>query len=115
MSFQLARHADAEGAALWIAKGDYVTKKMKTWNEHCSWNFEAKMLLLEAEKKSIEGKIEQAETLYLRSIYSASSHKFINDEAIASELAGHHFYERGQKTKSCSLFMHSVIVGKFGG
>ena len=45
---------------------------------------------------------------YISSIRSAKEHKFIHEEAIASELAALFFYERGLRSKSQSFFMHSV-------
>ena len=57
---------------------------------------------------AIMGNVEQARSLYLRSIKSASEHKFIHEQAISSELAGLLFYEVGLRQKACLLLKHSI-------
>ena len=81
---------------------------MQQWSERFSWNFHNKALLLEAELVSISGAFEKAESLYISSIKSANDHKFVHEEAMASELAAQFFYERGLQSKSCTFFMHSL-------
>jgi hypothetical protein len=108
LSFELARRAKDQDALIWMAKGESVLEKMKCWNKSCSWNFENKMLLLEAERSSIMGDFDQAESSYIRSVRSARDHKFVHEEAIASELAGIFFLDRGLHPKSYLFSMHSV-------
>ena len=67
------RTKDHDASSIWMAKGEFLLKKMKCWNEYCSWNFENKMLLLEAEWLSITGDFDQAESLYVRSIATSCS------------------------------------------
>ena len=67
------------------------------------------MVLLEAEKMYTVGNFDQAALLYERAIRLAHEHKFINDEAIASELAGIFFFERGlNDMKGEAHLLHSV-------
>ena len=67
------------------------------------------MVLLEAEKMYTMGNFDQAALLYERAIRLSHEHKFINDEAIASELAGIFFCERGlNDMKAEALLLHSV-------
>ena len=83
--------------------------KIRYWSEHSSWNWEDKMVLLEAEKMYTMGNFDQAALLYERAIRLSHEHKFINDEAIASELAGIFFCERGlNDMKAEALLLHSV-------
>ena len=105
-SFQLARHSINEAKTKWIEYGESALAKMTCWE--CPWNFENKTLLLEAEKMYISGNFNQAEDLYIRSIRSAHEHKFVQEEAIASEMAGDFFYETHCLPKSLSLFKHSI-------
>ena len=90
------------------------------------------MLLLEAEKMHTAGDFVSAASFYQKSIRSARENKFIHEEAIASELAGLFYLDRGLREKSLHLFLHSIwsyktwgalaiakrvetfIVGKFG-
>ena len=74
------------------------------------------MVLLEAEKMYTMGNFDQAALLYERAIRLAHEHKFINDEAIASELAGVFFCERGlDDVKAEALLLHSVQCYKTWG
>ncbi|MFN6515129.1 MAG: AAA family ATPase [Nostoc sp. CreGUA01] len=61
--------------------------KLKKWAEQCPENFWHKYLLVEAEMARISGKVLEAMELYDKAIASAREHKFIQDEALANELA----------------------------
>ena len=115
-SFLLARQTkDSEQRARWIEKGENVLTKMKYWSEHSPWNWESKMLLLEAEKMNTMGNFDQGSRFYERALRSAREHKFINDEAIASELSGTFFCERGLSVAAEALLLHSVHCYKTWG
>ena len=110
-SFLLARQTTRDSEQLrWIEKGENVLTKVRSWSEHSSWNWEDKMVLLEAEKMyTVMGNFDQAASLYERAIRLAHEHKFINDEAIACELAGIFFCEQGiHDMKAEALLLHSV-------
>lgn len=66
------------------------------------------MLLLDAEYMSTIGEYDKAEPLYRCAIRSSRGHKFVHEEAIASELAGTFYYERGLHQTSYSCFVHSM-------
>ena len=121
--FQLARQTKDDERSEWMEeKGETVLEKMKLWSEHSSWNFENKMLLLEAEQMHTLGDFDSAASFYERSVRSAREHKFIHEEAIASELAGIFFLEGGRREKSYKTWgalavakrVETFIVGKFG-
>ena len=116
-SFSLARQTnESEQRARWIEKGENVLTKMKYWSEHSSWNWESKMVLLEAEKMYTIGSYNQASSFYDRALRVAHKHKFVNDEAIASELAGIFFCEeRLHGVKAEALLLHSVQCYKTWG
>lgn len=107
-SFQLARRTGSNKSSTWIKRGQSVLAKMQCWSEHSLWNWMNKMLLLEAETMSLSGEFDRAGPLYDSAIQSARDHNFIHEEAIASELAGTFYYERGLRQKSYSCLMHSV-------
>ncbi len=107
-SFQLARQAGCNESLAWIERGQSALAKMRCWSEHSLWNWENKMLLLEAESLSMNGDFDRAGSLYDNAIRSAREHKFIHEEAIASELAGTFFCERGFRQRSYSYLLHSV-------
>jgi hypothetical protein len=46
----------------------------------------------------------EAETLYDAAILSSKAHKFVNEEALANELAGHFYLETGRRNRSLYYF-----------
>jgi hypothetical protein len=99
---------DQVSKAKWVGRGQSILAKIKSWHERSSWNWENKVLLLEAMEMHTLGNYDTAELLYISSIRSARQHKFIHEEAIASELAGDLFYERGSHLESYALYVHSI-------
>ena len=74
------------------------------------------MVLLEAEKMYTIGSYNQASLFFDRALRVAHKHKFVNDEAIASELAGIFFCEeRLHGVKAEALLLHSVQCYKTWG
>ena len=51
---------------------------------------------------------DKAQLCYEASIKAAQEHRFIQEEAIAQELAGIFFLERGERRRSHSYFNHSL-------
>ena len=108
-SFFLARQTnESDQRTRWIEKGDKMLIKMRFWSKHSMWNWESKMALLEAERMHTVGNFNQASYSYERAIRVAHEHKFINDEAIASELAGVFFCNQGLRVAAEALLLHSV-------
>lgn len=107
-SFLLARQSIGKASTNWIERGLSILTRMRCWNEHSPWNWENKMLLLEAESMYTKGNFDIAESLYDSAIRSAHDHKFIHEEAIASELTGIFYHERGFHQKSYSYLVHSL-------
>jgi hypothetical protein len=109
LSFLLARQSsDRIESANWIERGQSVLAKMRCLSDHSLWNWENKTLLLEAECMHTKGEFDRAGSFYDNAIRSAHEHKFIHEEAIASELAGIFYYERGIRQKSYTCLVHSV-------
>jgi len=91
-----------------IERGQSVLTRIRSLAEHSSWNWENKVLLLEAMEMHTMGNLDAAGPLYTSSIGSAHEHKFIHEEAVASELAGEYMYEQGNHSDAYALFMHSI-------
>ncbi|WP_304508771.1 helix-turn-helix transcriptional regulator [Anaerotignum sp.] len=70
-------------------------KKLQKLFESCPFNFAHKFYLVSAEIMRIKEKYEEATDLYKKAISSAAESGFIQNEAIASELAGKYFYSVG--------------------
>ena len=73
-------------------------KKLKKWSDHCPENFLHKYLLVSAEIARIQGKEHRALELYGRAITSARENEYVQNAAIASELTGKFYLQRGQES-----------------
>ena len=71
-------------------------KQMKIWADSCPENFEHKYLLVAAEMARIGGKGMEAIDLYDRAIASARDCEFIQNEALAAELAANFWLSKGK-------------------
>lgn len=109
VAFQCARRAtDMKSREKWYNRGESVSKRMWSLCDHSSWNWKNKALLLVAEKLYTDGNFDCAASSYDRAIQSAKEHRFVHEEAIASELAGDFYYERDFHEKSMTFFKHSM-------
>ena len=75
---------------------------------HSEWNWKNKVLLMEAEYHNTQGEFDQAASCYQESIKAARKHKFLQEEALGSQLAAIFFLERGTYKTAWSYFDHSV-------
>ena len=60
--------------------------------------------LLQAEEQFSQMDFEAAGVLYEAAILSSKRHKFLNEEALANELAGYFYLDTGKKMKSIHYF-----------
>ncbi|WP_036487461.1 AAA family ATPase [Myxosarcina sp. GI1] len=72
-------------------------QQMKEWADNCPENFLHKYLLVAAEMERIAGNHFQAMDLYDRAIESAKENEFIQNEAIANELAAKFWLSKGKE------------------
>jgi len=94
LAFRLARtEADREH---WRLIGQKSINTYQTWVKHSEWNFENKLLLLEAESHFSNCEYESAEKTYLASIDSARRHKFVHEEGLAMDLLASFYNVRGK-------------------
>eukprot|EP00804_Cyclotella_cryptica_P031041 CCRYP_013585-RA/>CCRYP_013585-RA protein AED:0.47 eAED:0.48 QI:0/0/0/1/0/0/2/0/236 len=109
VSFRIYRETNV---ALWLERGEFLKSQMQLWAEHGStWNFENKYLLLEAEDHFSHNRIEAAQAIYNKAISSAKVHKFVQEEAIAYELAANFYFNIGNF--SVSLECYTAACGKY--
>ena len=54
------------------------------------------------------GDLERASKSYNDAIVLSRKHKFMHEEAVASELTGHFYYERNNHHEALGYFAHSV-------
>ena len=91
-------------------------KQQEIWAQHCPENFENRAALVSAEIARIEGRVLEAEQLYEQAIRSAHNNGFVNNEAIAYELAARFYAARGfQKFADCIFARSPVLLSALGG
>jgi len=72
-------------------------RKMKKWAYHAPMNHLHKWQLVEAERARILGKYHKAMDLYDKAIASANENQYIQEEALAYELAGKFYLENDKQ------------------
>ena len=71
-------------------------ERLQQWAQSCPENFEHKYLLVAAEMEALTGKMEVALDLYDQAIERAGEYGFLQDEALANELAAKYWMEKGK-------------------
>jgi PAS domain S-box-containing protein len=85
------------------AQSEILTKvaanqeKMRFWEHHAPMNFAHKVYLVEAELARVLGRSADAREYYDRAISLAQEHEYLNEEALAYELAGKFYLAKEQK------------------
>ncbi|HFQ92962.1 MAG TPA: GAF domain-containing protein, partial [Anaerolineae bacterium] len=94
---QLALYADVETAERQriLEKVTANQKKMAYWEQYCPANFANKHRLAAAEQARVLGKTAEARELYDTAVDLAHENGFLHEEALAYELAGRFYLERG--------------------
>jgi len=82
-------------------------KQLEIWAEHCSENFENRAALAGAEIARIEGRVLDAEQLYEKAIRSAHTNGFIQNEAVAYEVAAR-FYAARDLAKIAEAYLREA-------
>jgi len=87
----------AAGSALPPGAGktlDDILRKLKHWAENCPENFHHRHALVSAEIARVEGRELEAERFYEKAIRSAHENGFVQNEALACELASNFYRKR---------------------
>ena len=71
----------------WLDRAAHAIQKMEVWTAESVWNFENKLLLLQAERHYAFGEMDRAAEKYMLAQESSKKHRFIHEEALACELA----------------------------
>ncbi|WP_103667117.1 ATP-binding sensor histidine kinase [Pseudanabaena sp. BC1403] len=83
-------------------------KKMQRWAKHCPMNFQHKYDLVEAERFAILGQQSQAMEYYDRAIKGARENEYIQEEALANELAAKFYLQKHRDKIAQSYFADAV-------
>ncbi len=82
-------------------------KKLKKWANYAPMNHLHKFYLVEAERHRVLGQDAQAMDYYDRAIYLAKENGYLNEEALAHELAANFYLAQG-KTKIAQCYMQDA-------
>ncbi len=82
-------------------------KKIKKLADHAPMNFLHKFYLVEAEKARVLGKDGEARIFYDQAINLAQKNEYLNEEALANELAGQFYLANGQ-VKFAQVCLHDA-------
>ncbi|MEM7714392.1 MAG: ATP-binding sensor histidine kinase [Cyanobacteria bacterium P01_A01_bin.68] len=96
---ELAHHPQ-KSASVKVEINTKVTnnqKKMKHWSSSAPMNFQHKYDLVEAEYHRIAGKKVEAIELYDKAIFGAKENEYIQEEALANELAAKFYLDWGKE------------------
>jgi predicted ATPase/DNA-binding CsgD family transcriptional regulator len=72
-------------------------RQMKKWADSCKENFLHKYLLVAAEEARLFGRGQEAMSLYDRAIWSARENGYVQNEALACELAAKFYLDAGHE------------------
>ena len=115
-AFHLARcSTDETIKSEWMGVGEKSVDRFKVLHEHSTWNYENKLLLLQAECHRCKGEGDDADTKYLAAIDSAQQHRFLHEEGLAMELYASFLAERGESDRSNThLLLATACYEKWG-
>ncbi|MBP5974044.1 PAS domain S-box protein [Brasilonema sp. CT11] len=100
----LSLDASSAEKAAWLSCVSTNQEKMQKWAEHAPMNYLHKFHLVEAEKARVLGQFLEAEEFYERAIAGAAENEYIQEEALAYELAAKHYLARG-RSKIAQTYM----------
>ncbi len=87
-AFQLARRSSSSIASKWMSIGEEAVARFRFYEKCSTWNYENNLFLLEAECHHCKQEEDKAAAKYKASIESAQGHRFVHEEALASEFYG---------------------------
>ncbi|PSM47054.1 serine/threonine protein kinase [Chroococcidiopsis sp. CCALA 051] len=85
-------------------------EKMQKWAGHAPMNFQHKYELVEAEQARVLGQYWQAMESYDRAIVGAKEHGYIQEEALANELAAKFYFLQG-RDKIAQVYLVEAYYG----
>ncbi|BAY50361.1 serine/threonine protein kinase and signal transduction histidine kinase with GAF and PAS/PAC sensor (plasmid) [Scytonema sp. HK-05] len=93
----LSLEASNSEKAAWLSCVSSNQEKMQKWASYAPMNYLHKFYLVEAEKARVSGQFFEAEELYERAIAGAAENEYIQEEALAYELAAKHYLARDRE------------------
>ena len=99
--------AESDVMKLYLDKVRSNREKLEIWAASCSENFTHKCYLVDAELANLFGNREMAIDLYDRAIDGAKENHYVQEEALANELAAKFYFDWG-KEKIAALYMQAA-------
>jgi signal transduction histidine kinase/GAF domain-containing protein len=99
----------------WLNRVNINQEKIQKWAHHAPMNYLHKFHLVEAEKARVLGQVLEAEEFYERAISGASDNGYLQEEALAYELAAKFHLFRGRE-KFAQTYMKEAhyCYGRWG-
>ncbi len=85
-------------------------KTMKKWAFHAPMNFQHKYDLIEAEIARVKGNERPAFSFYDKAIAGAHKNEYIQEEALANELAAKYCLEKGRRNDGAKYFKRAYYL-----
>jgi predicted ATPase/class 3 adenylate cyclase/tRNA A-37 threonylcarbamoyl transferase component Bud32 len=98
--------SEEERAAMDQLKGNLA--QLQVWSDNCPDNFLAKRLMVEAELARITADETAAADLYDRAIDAAHTARFVQDQALANELAARFVMERRPNSRVGAMYLRDA-------
>ena len=111
----LSANASTSEKEIQLNRVNINQEKMQKWAHHAPMNYLHKFHLVEAEKARVLGQVLEAEEFYERAIQGARDNEYIQEEALAYELAAKFYLERG-RSKIAQTYMQEAhyCYGRWG-
>ncbi len=106
----LAVYPTADNQAEYWQQVEANQKKMQDWAFHAPMNYQHKYELVEAEKARVLGDKDRAMNYYDRAIQNAAAQGYIQEEALANELAAEYYLSLGRE-KVAKTYMTDAYYG----
>lgn len=91
---------DGAGQRAALAKVHLLQKKLRLWARHAPMNNLHKWQLVEAERWRLRGNARKAERYYDLALRGARDYGFLNEEALANEMASRFYLAAGRQTNA---------------
>ena len=106
IAFSLYRASGGDGR---LKEGREMVDRFRKWAQNSTVVFENKWLLLKAEYSASIHDYDEAEPTYTASIEVARDHGNIHELALAYELLGNYYLDRGRRTSSKECFEKAYL------
>ncbi len=90
-------------------------KKFKLWAKHSPENHLRRKLTLEAEFNLKKGNLRESEELYKQAVSFSKSMEYINEQALANELAGEFYLNNNGETIARAFFEEAIWMYRMWG